>query len=81
MQQHIATHREALEIAMKLEDSLVGETAIGINEIQVQLANLTLQLYDIKKVKYEHDNLWCTRCHVDGHTKGTCPTFLNHLLL
>ena len=75
MKQKIATQTEALEIAMKLEASLVGETAVGMNQIQAQLVNLTLQLQDIKKEKYEHDDLWCTRSHVDGHTKDTCLSF------
>ena len=44
MQQNIATQSEALETTMKLEASLVWEIAIGMNQIQVQLANLTLQL-------------------------------------
>ena len=72
---------EALEMAMKLEGSPLGETAVGMNQIQAQLANLTLQLQDIKKEKEEHDDLWCTRCHMGGHTKDTCPTFRNYFLL
>ena len=75
MQQKIATQSEALEITMKLEASPIGETAVEMNQIQEQLANLTLQLQDIKKDKEYHDNLWCTRCHAGGHTKDTCPTF------
>ena len=80
MQQNIVMQSEALEIAMKLEASSVGETAVGMNQIQAQLSNLTLQLQDIKKAKEDHDDLWCTRCHADGHTKDTCPMFLNYLL-
>ena len=44
MQQKIATQSEALETAMKLEASPVGESAVKMNHIQAQLANLTLQL-------------------------------------
>ena len=66
---------------MKLEASPIGETVVGMNQIQVQLVNLTLQLQDIKKVKEEHDDLCCTRCHVDGHMKDTCPSFRDYLLL
>ena len=65
----MTTQSEALEIAMKLEASPIAEIVVGMNQIQVQLENLTLQLQDIKKEKEEHDDLWCTRCHVDGHTK------------
>ena len=48
---------EALEIVMKLEALLVGEFMVGMNQIQAQLANLTLQLQDIKKAKENHDDL------------------------
>ena len=80
MQQKIMMQREALEIVMKLEASLVGETTVGMNQIQAQLANMTLQLQDIKKAKEDHDDLWCTQCRANGHTKDTCPTFWNYLL-
>ena len=80
MQHKTVTQREALEIAMKLEASPIGESAPGMNQIEVQLANLALQLQDIKKGKENHKYLWCTRCHVDGHTKDTCPNFQNYLL-
>ena len=75
MQKKIMTQSEDLEIMMKLEASSIGETVVGMNQIYAQLANLTLQLQDIKKENEEHDYLWCTRCHMDGHTKDTCPTF------
>ena len=65
---------------MKLEASPIGETPVSMNQIQVQFGNMTIQLQDIKKEKDEHDDLWCTRCHVDGHTIDTCPTFQNYLL-
>ena len=72
MQKKIATQRKALEITMKLEASLVEENAVGMNQIQTQLENLKLQLQYIKKGKEKCEDLWCTRCHVDGHTKDTC---------
>ena len=81
MQQKIATQSEALEIVVKLEALPVGETAVGMNQIQAQLANMMLQLQDIKKAKEYHDKLWCTRCHVYVNTKDTCSTFWNYLLL
>ena len=80
MQQKITTQSETLEIEMKLEASPIKETVVSMNQIQAQLANLTIQLEDIKKVKDEHDDLWCTRCHVDGHMKDSCPYFWNYLL-
>ena len=42
MQQNIGTQSEALEIAMKLETSPVGENAVSMNQIQTQLGNMTL---------------------------------------
>ena len=42
MHQNIATQSKALETAMKLEASPVGENEVGMNQIQTQLANLTL---------------------------------------
>ena len=42
MQQNITMQNEALDMAMKLEASPIGETTVGMNQIQVQLANLTL---------------------------------------
>ena len=51
MQQKILSQSEALELAMKLEDSLVGEIGAGMMQIQSQLANLMLQIRDIKKGK------------------------------
>ena len=42
---------EALDMVMKSKASPIQETAVGMNHIQAQLANLTLQLQDIKKKK------------------------------
>ena len=65
---------------MKLEASPVGETSIGMNQIQVQLASLTLQLQEVKKAKEDHDDIWYTYFHVGRNTKDTCLTFQNYLL-
>ena len=75
MQQKIMTQSEVLEIARKLEASTIGESAAGMNQIQAQMANLTLQLKDIKKGKEHCEDIWCTRYCADEHTKGTCPEF------
>ena len=66
---------------MKLEYSLLGENEIGMNQIQMQLANLTLQLQDINKGKEHHEEVWCTRCHTYGHTKDNYLDYRNYLLL
>ena len=49
MQQNIAMQNEALEMAMKLEASPIGETVVGMNQIQAQLTNLTLQLQILRR--------------------------------
>ena len=53
---------EALEIAMKLEASLVGDTGSGMMKIQSQLANLIVQLQDIKRGKEVQEELWWKIC-------------------
>ena len=65
---------------MKLEASPIRESVVRTNQIQAQLANLTLQLQDIRKGKEKHADIWCTRCHVNGHTKYTFLDFRNYLL-
>ena len=60
MQQNIVTQSEALEIAIKLEASPVGENAVGMSQIQMQLEKLTLMLQDIKKGKEQRKDIWCT---------------------
>ena len=51
MQHNIVSHTEALDIAMKLESSPIGETGAGMMQIQSQLSTLTVELQDIKKAK------------------------------
>ena len=65
---------------MKLEASPIADGAIGMVQIQSQLANLTLQLQDINKGKEGQEDLWCTKCRTDGHTKDNCPTFMNYVV-
>ena len=64
---------------MKLEASPIADGAERMVHIQLQLANLTLQLQDIKKGKEGQVDLWCTKCRTDGHTKDNCPTFMNYV--
>ena len=60
---------------MKLEASPMGEFVVKMNQIQAQLANLMLQLQDIKKAKEYRDNIWCTHSHAGRHTKDIYLTF------
>ena len=51
MQQKILSKSEALELAMKLEASLVKDIGAGMMHIQSQLLNLALKLQDINNGK------------------------------
>ena len=64
---------------MKLEASPIGNGAAGMVQIQSHLANLMIQLQDIKKGKESQKDLWCTKCRTDGHTKDNCLTFMNYV--
>ena len=57
MQQKIATHTEALELAMKLEASPIGNGSIGMIRFQSQLANMTIQLQGMKRGRKAHEDL------------------------
>ena len=77
MKQKIVSYTEALEIAMKLESSLIGETGAGMMQIQLQLTNLMVKLQDIKKGKEVKEEIWCTRCRTNKHHKDNFPTLMN----
>jgi len=40
---------------------------------------LTLQLQDIKKIKEVREEVWCTKCKSEGHSKEQCPLFRNYM--
>ena len=79
MQQNIESQMEALELAMKLEASPIGDGAVGMVQIQLQLANLMIQLWYNKKGKESHEYLWCKKCRTDRHTKDNFLTFMNYI--
>ena len=79
MQQNIDLQTEGLELAMKMEASPIGDGVAGMVHIQLQLANLTIHLQDIKKGKESHEDLWCTKCRTDRHIKDNYPTFMNYV--
>lgn len=79
MQQKVADQAEALEVEMKLEASPLQEASGGMVQIQSQLANLTLQLQDIKKGKEIREEVWCTKCKTKDHSKEHCPVYADFL--
>ena len=66
-------------MVMKLEASPLAESSTGMATLQNQLANLTLQLHEIKKGKEVAQEIWCTKCKAQGHTKDNCPVFVEYL--
>jgi hypothetical protein len=63
MQQKISSQAEALEIAMKLESTPMGESNSGMSQILSQLTSLSLQVEDMKKDKGKdkREDIWCIR--------------------
>ena len=66
-------------MAMKLEASPLAETSTCMTTLQNQLANLTLQLHEINKGKEVVQEIWCTKCKAQGHSKDNCPVFVEYL--
>ena len=59
MQQKGADQQEALEIAMKLETTPIGDNS-KIFQIHAQLAEMALELCDMKKGKSIREEVSCT---------------------
>ena len=70
---------KALEIGMKLEVSLVGESGARTTQIQSQLANMSTQIQDIKKGKEIDEYVLCTRCKIEDHHKDSFLEFMYYL--
>jgi hypothetical protein len=77
-QQKVTSQPKALEIAMKLEASPIGN-GVGMAHVQSQLATLRIQLSEITKEKEKHEHVWCTTCKTKGHRKEECPTFTQYM--
>jgi hypothetical protein len=78
IQKMIALQPDALEIAMKLESSLVGDSG-GMAQVKMYLDALNIQLEEIKKGNKKCEQVWHTKCRTEGHHKDECPTFLQYL--
>ena len=63
LQQALTTQTSAMELAMKLEASLIVDTSSCMAQVQSQLQALTLQLQGIKKGKEKCKGVWCTTCN------------------
>jgi hypothetical protein len=63
MQHKITLQAEALEIAMKLESTSMGESSSSMSQILSHLTSLSLQVEDMKKDKGKdkREDIWCIR--------------------
>ena len=79
MQQKVTSQSEALEIAMRLEASPISESALGMDQLQQQLVNITLELQSLKKGKEVREEIWCTRCRTKRHSNEQCLVLAQYL--
>jgi hypothetical protein len=55
------TQAKEIEIVVRLEATPRGaETLTRLVQVQLQLANLKIQLQDMAKSKAMHEHVWCT---------------------
>ena len=80
IQQKVTPQAKALEITMKLQPSSIAETSPGMVQIQNQLSNLTPQLQDIQKGKQVREEIWCTKCITEGHSKKHCKVYKEYMV-
>jgi hypothetical protein len=66
IQQKVTSQPEALEIAMKLEASPIGDMG-GMIQFQMQFNALTIQLTELTKGREKREQVWCTKCRMKGH--------------
>ena len=64
---------------MRLEALPMSESALGMDQLQKQLVNITLELQSLKKGKEVREEVWCTRCRTKGHSKEQFPFFAQYL--
>jgi hypothetical protein len=81
MKQKFSSQAEALEIVMKLEAALVGESNPSMSRILNQLTSLYLHVEGMKKDKGKEkiEDIWCIRCKEEWHDKEHCPLFNEYL--
>ena len=64
---------------MRLEASPLSESTMGMDQLQKQLVNITLELQSLKKGKEVCDEVWCPKCKTEGHSKEHCLVFAEYL--
>ena len=57
----------------------ISDSTIWMDQLEKQLVNITLELQSLKKGKEVHEEVWCTRCRTEGHSKEHCLVFTEYL--
>jgi hypothetical protein len=50
-----------------------------MTQVQMQLVSLTIQLAELTKGKEKCEQVWRTKCRIEGHHRDECPTFMQYL--
>ena len=79
MQQKVTSQSEALAIVMRLEASPMSDSTLGMDQLQKKLVNINLELQSLKKGKEVREEVWCTRCRTEGHSREQCLVFAQYL--
>jgi hypothetical protein len=74
-QQKVMLQPKALEIAMKLEASPVGDGA-GMAQVQSQVGCAKDLVVITNERKGKCEQVWCITCKTKGHRKDEFPTFV-----
>jgi hypothetical protein len=74
------TQEEVVEIAMHLEAMPRGvDMLVGLSQVQLKLANVTMQLQDMENMKVVHTHVWCNICFFEGNCRDGCPVLPNYV--
>ena len=64
---------------MILYASSMSESTLGMDQLEQQLIIIILELQSLKKGKEVCEEIWCTRCRTEGHSKEQCPVVTQYL--
>ena len=82
-QHKLSTQAEALEMAMRLHETLIQDPGLGVQQIHAQLYNLCLEMQSLKQdrapLPEACEEVWCIKCKGQGDDKDHCPVFANYL--
>jgi hypothetical protein len=77
-QHNFQTEAKALQATLQLEDNQYKHIDPAIEELRVDLNNMTFQ-WNQNKGKEKREVVWCTLCITKINHKNECPTFVQYL--